>query len=198
MSKWPRDAYADAVWRSDLKPTPRLVALAYARSAGSSNPPRAWLTYEQLAAVTGAARSTLALTVRHLIEQGWLEQVTWPRGRLAPHYLLTQPSGSRTVEQSGSRTVGDGQPSDPWLQQSDSRTQPSDYRTTTVRNPDPRSTSLGVEVGSRSTAAPTTSDRGASTSTSRSDHGCTDGWADEDAARPCLACKPHLASWAAS
>lgn len=198
--QWPRDAYERAVWAArDLKPVPRLVALAFARSAGSSNPPRAWLTYDQMAAVTGAARSTCVLAVAFLVEQGWLRKISEPRGRVAPHYLLTQPTESRTVEQSESRTVAPAQPSDPQSQQSDPWPQQSDSRTLTVREPDPRDRSL-LEEEVEVPAAPAALDVVASTSTSKpspsSPHGCTAGWLDdpdEHTARPCLTCRPHLA-----
>lgn len=182
--RWPRDAYAQAVWESDLKPLPRLVALAFASHAGSRDPAFAWVTYEQLVRRTGAARSSVAKAVRDLEAAGWLQQKTYPRGRVAPEYWLLQPSATRTVN---SPTAGLLSEVNSPIQEP----QQSDPHPVTVRHTDPRRSSLRTHQDlARASATPDTSNF------PHHDKCNGTGWTDDPdelGPVPCLGCKPHLA-----
>lgn len=116
-NRWPRDAFAEAVWTSRLPSSQRLVALAFADHAHDGD--ESWLTYDRLQERTGLSRDSVARHLRGLVDGGWL--VLLRRRRCGSGvYRLTVP------EQSDSRTTSDAQQSDGRttepLQQSDGRT----------------------------------------------------------------------------
>lgn len=119
--RWPRDGFAEAVWTSNLPPSQRLVALAFADHAHDKD--EAWLTYDRLQERTGLSRDTVARHLRGLIAAGWL--VLLRRRRCGSGvYRLAVPARSdgRTSDQaqeSGSRTAGGRWRSDGAAQQSD-------------------------------------------------------------------------------
>ena len=76
-ARWPRDAFAEAVYRSvELSPPQRLVALVYADHARDGD--TAWVTYERLSQRTGLGRSTAARALAALVAVGWLKLVEPP------------------------------------------------------------------------------------------------------------------------
>lgn len=88
--RWPREDYARDVWASDLDPSTKLVALAYAHVAGSRDV--AYLSLPDLAAMTGLSRATAQRHRNALAADGWLEVAQAGTQHLPTTYRLTVPS----------------------------------------------------------------------------------------------------------
>lgn len=146
---WPRVLWSEAIWESDLKPTQRLLALAYADHA--RNEATAWVAYPRLMARTGLSRDTVARQLGALVEAGWLTLERSARQHRAAVYRLSYPSAQqsdhRTAErpnlepqQSDHRTPeGESADSSSQIllhQQSDSAAQQSDIAVPAVRPSD--------------------------------------------------------------
>jgi len=87
----PRREWRDALWSSDLPPTDRLVALAYAEHA-AADPARVWVTRERLLAMTALSESGAKAALRRLRDAGWLTLTEPARQHISPRYALTLPS----------------------------------------------------------------------------------------------------------
>jgi hypothetical protein len=116
---WPREVWAEAVWKSDLPPTQKLVALAYADHARDRDV--AWASYDRLMRRTGLSRDTVARCMKALVKADWLLPVRAAGQHRSARYGLTTPS-----QQSDGLTTGDSQQSDGAAQQSDGAAQQSD------------------------------------------------------------------------
>jgi hypothetical protein len=90
-----RAAYTDALWNPNaLRPTERLIALAYAKYAGAKGADEdvSWVPWATLADMTGIrSRSTLNLATRALEDAGWIEQIEAAKQHRAPRYRLSIP-----------------------------------------------------------------------------------------------------------
>ena len=94
-STTPRQKWTDAVWESNLTPTQRLVAHAFARYA-SRGLDDVWLAQSHLCEITGLTKPTAAKTTRALVDLGWLVRTEPARQRRSARYGLTFPSGQMT------------------------------------------------------------------------------------------------------
>lgn len=91
----PRQRWIDAVWASDLAPTHRLVAHAFARYAARGLDD-VWLAQSHLCTITGLTKPTAIKATRALIDLGWLVIVEPARQRRSARYALTTPRGQAT------------------------------------------------------------------------------------------------------
>jgi biotin operon repressor len=124
---WPRTLWAESVWRSEtLKSHDKLIALAFADHARDQS--TAWVTYDRLAKRTGLGRTTIALSIKRLRDQGFLVVVDKGGQHVAPRYrLVAQRSAVRTSDDSSS-----------------SHREPlDDAQMTAPRTPDPARSSAG-------------------------------------------------------
>lgn len=97
---WPREVWAKAVWKSDLTPTQRLVALCFADHARDRD--TAWVSSERLQERTALARTASNGSVRALVGFGWLLPLTEPRQGHTPHYRLVLPVGEKVARRPSS------------------------------------------------------------------------------------------------
>lgn len=95
---WPRDGWLDAMWDDDtIRPNERVVAMAYARFAGSRD--LTWCTWEELKRRTGLrSNDAINRAIKGLLDGGWLVEVEPARQHYSARYRLIQPSVSRTPE----------------------------------------------------------------------------------------------------
>lgn len=71
--QWPRNAWIEAIWTSNLRPLERLVAMAYADHARGGL--TAFVAPDRLVQRTGMSRRATVAARRALIEAGWLTEV---------------------------------------------------------------------------------------------------------------------------
>ncbi len=100
---WFRDEYTEAVWEPNaLRPNEVLVALAYARYAGSRDNPRgdvSWVPWPRLSTMTGIrSRDALSRALKGLVAAGWMTQIEPARQHRAPRYQLTIPADPEVRE----------------------------------------------------------------------------------------------------
>jgi hypothetical protein len=89
-----RLAFRNAVWNSDLKYGPRLVALAYEQFAGKRGLDEVWVTEENLVRMTGMGRDACMRYRAYLVAKGVLVLVCSAdrrRGRSAVYRLDAAP-----------------------------------------------------------------------------------------------------------
>lgn len=91
----PRQRWTDAIWESELTPTQRLVAHAFARYA-SRGLDEVWLAQSHLCKITGFTKPTAMKATRALVDLGWLVVIEPARQRRPARYMLTTPSGQVT------------------------------------------------------------------------------------------------------
>jgi hypothetical protein len=127
--RWPRTAWLEAVYVSDLRPLERLTAAIYADHARDSD--RAWVTLDRLVERSGMARTTAMRARDGLVDAGWLVAVSAPNRRKATVYALAVPHASssapRPLSSSGATPLSSSAPhassSAPITEQSRSDTQ---------------------------------------------------------------------------
>lgn len=90
-----RDRYTDAIWgHNALRPNERLVALAFAKYAGSKDNPDdvSWVTWVTLSTMTGIrSKDALNRAMKGLVQAGWMNLIEARRQQRAPRYQLTIP-----------------------------------------------------------------------------------------------------------
>ena len=90
-----RNQYLDALWGPNaLRPNETLVALAYAKYAGSKDNPEnvSWVTWVTLSEMTGIrSKDALNRAVKGLVAAGWLDPIEQRRQHRAPRYRLVIP-----------------------------------------------------------------------------------------------------------
>lgn len=101
-SKSFRTRYSDAVWGENaLRAPERLVALAYVKYAGATDPRTkeradedvSWVEWQTLSTMTGIrSKTALSRSTKALVEAGWMRQVEPARQHRAPRYQLTIPA----------------------------------------------------------------------------------------------------------
>jgi hypothetical protein len=87
----PRQAWQDAVWEDpDLTTHERLVALAFAKYAGSGMD-SVWIARAELVRITKMSRTKAIASIRTLEAQGWLVETEPSRQHKSTRYRLVQP-----------------------------------------------------------------------------------------------------------
>lgn len=84
------------MWASELRPLERLVALAYAKHAGSNTV--VWVSMADLLRDTGLTRNSARKALRELVDAGWLVLVQKERQQHAARYRLSIPSTARKAQ----------------------------------------------------------------------------------------------------